>query len=166
MQCGLPPYCPPLSRKRGDIKSHSSVPLSVCHKKTLAITFALLQVQLWYLPCVFVVTRPFRWYHVMTLTVTFNLLQGKICCRAGDHNSLNLLPSGGPQFSEFVAEWGSQFSEIQFACSSYSVEPVDEEYEMEAGEESDPDLLDDVDDDSHDDDDASFVSVQSILCYG
>ena len=29
-------FCPPLSRKRGDIKSHSSVcpsvPLSVCHK--------------------------------------------------------------------------------------------------------------------------------------
>ena len=49
--------------------------------------------------------------------------------------------------------------------SSYSVEPVDEEYEMEAGEESDQDLLDD-DDDSHDEDDASFVSVQSILCYG
>ena len=27
----------------------------------------------------------------MTLTVTFDLLQGQICCRAGDHNSLNLL---------------------------------------------------------------------------
>ena len=32
-----------------------------------------------------------KWYHVMTLTVTFGLLQGQICCRAGDHNSLNLL---------------------------------------------------------------------------
>ena len=27
----------------------------------------------------------------MTLTVTFDLFQGQICCRAGDHNSLNLL---------------------------------------------------------------------------
>ena len=27
----------------------------------------------------------------MTLTVTFDLLQGQICCRAGDHNSLNVL---------------------------------------------------------------------------
>ena len=33
----------------------------------------------------------------MTLTVTFDLLQGQICCRAGDHNSLNLLV-----FSKFV----------------------------------------------------------------
>ena len=29
----------------------------------------------------------------MTLTVTFDLLQGQICCRVGDHNSLNLLVS-------------------------------------------------------------------------
>ena len=92
-------YCPPLSRKRGDIKSHSSVRPSVClsvcpsvtKTLTLAITFALLQIELWYLACVFLVTRPFRWYHVVTLTVTFDLLQGQICCRAGDHNSLNLL---------------------------------------------------------------------------
>ena len=90
-------YCPPLSRKRGDIKSHF-VRLSVClsvrlsqKTLTLAITFALLQIELWYLACVFLVTRPFRWYHVVTLTVTFDLLQGQICCRAGDHNSLNLL---------------------------------------------------------------------------
>ena len=72
-----------------------SVCLSVCPSVTktltLAITFALLQIELWYLVCVFLVTRPFRWYHVVTLTVTFDLLQGQICCRAGDHNSLNLL---------------------------------------------------------------------------
>ena len=88
-------FCPPLSRKRGDIKSHSSirpsVRLSVTKTLTLAITFALLQVELSYLACVFFVTRPFRWYHVVTLTVTFDLLKGQICCRAGDHNSLNLL---------------------------------------------------------------------------
>ena len=29
--------------------------------------------------------------NVVTLTVTFDLLQGQICCRAGDYNSLNLL---------------------------------------------------------------------------
>ena len=87
--------CPPLSRKRWDIKSHSSVrhsvPLSVTKTLTLAITFALLQVELWYLACVFFVTRPFWWYQVVTLTVTFDLLQGQICCQAGNHNSLNLL---------------------------------------------------------------------------
>ena len=79
-------FCPPLSRKHGDIKSHSSaclsIPLSVrpsvcpsvTKTLTLAITFALLQVELWYLACVIFVTRPFRWYHVVTLTVTFDLL--------------------------------------------------------------------------------------------
>ena len=88
-------FCPPLSRKRGDIKSHLSVCPSVCPSVTktltLAITFALLQIELWYLVCVFLVTRPFRWYHIVTLTVTFDILQGQICCRAGNHNSLNLL---------------------------------------------------------------------------
>ena len=92
-------FCAPLSRKRGDIKSHSSVCLSVrpsvclsvTKTLTLAVTFALLQVEPWYLTWVFFVTRPFRWYHVVTLTVTFDLLQGQICCRAEDHNSLNLL---------------------------------------------------------------------------
>ena len=29
----------------------------------------------------------------MTLTLTFDLHQGQICCRAGDHNSSNLLVS-------------------------------------------------------------------------
>ena len=97
------PCCPTLSRKHWDIKSHSSVcpsvrlsvrlsiRLSVTKTLTLAIPFALLQVEPWYLACVFFVTRPFRWYHVVTLTVTFDLLQGQICCQAGDHNSLNLL---------------------------------------------------------------------------
>ena len=62
---------------------HPSVCPSVTKILTLAITFALLQIELWYLACVFLVTRPFRWYHVVTLTVTFDLLQGQICCRAG-----------------------------------------------------------------------------------
>ena len=68
-----------------------SVCLSVTKTLTLAITFALLQVELWYLACVFIVTLPFWWYHVVTVTVTFDLLQAQICCRAGGHNSLNLL---------------------------------------------------------------------------
>ena len=70
---------------------HPSVCPSVTKILTLAITFALLHIELWYLTCVFLVTRPFRWYRVVTLTVTFDLLQGQICCRAGDHNSLNVL---------------------------------------------------------------------------
>ena len=68
-----------------------SVCPSVTKTLTLAMTFALLQVELWYLACVFFVTRPFWWYHIVTLTVPFDLLQGQICCQAGDHNSLNLL---------------------------------------------------------------------------
>ena len=35
------------------------------------------------------VAIPFNWFHAMTLT--FDQLQGQICCRAGDHNSSNLL---------------------------------------------------------------------------
>ena len=89
---------PPLSRKRVDIKSHSSVCLSVrpsvCHKNfNLGHNFCTFTGRALILGmCVFV-TRPFRWYHVVTLVVTFDLLQGQICCRAGDHNSLNLLVS-------------------------------------------------------------------------
>ena len=78
-------------RFRESVGTLNLIRLSVCPSvtKTLtwAITFALLQIELSYLACVFLVTRPFRWYHV----VTFDLLQGQICCRAGDHNSLNLL---------------------------------------------------------------------------
>ena len=43
----------------------------------------------WYLACMILVTGPFNWHHVVTLT--FDLLQGQICCWAGDHNSPNLL---------------------------------------------------------------------------
>ena len=61
-------FLSPAFTKRGDIKSHSSVRppirLSITKTLTLAITFALLQVELRYLACVFFVTRPFRWYHV------------------------------------------------------------------------------------------------------
>ena len=35
------------------------------------------------------VISPFHWYH--TVTLNFDLLQGQICCGAGDHNSSNLL---------------------------------------------------------------------------
>ena len=39
----------------------------------------------WYLACMILVTSPFYWYQALTLT--FDLLQGQICCWAGDHNS-------------------------------------------------------------------------------
>ena len=52
-----------------------SVHLSVTKTLTLPITFALLQVEL---VCSFM-TRPFQWCHVVTLTVTFDLLQGQVC---------------------------------------------------------------------------------------
>ena len=83
-------FCPPLSRKRGDIKSHSSVCLSVrpslcpsvCHKTlTLLIFSEVLIIEHWYLACTILVTSPFHWHHAVTLT--FDLLQGQSCCRAG-----------------------------------------------------------------------------------
>ena len=48
-------------------------------------------VEHWYLACMILVTSPFNWLHAVTLTFTFDLFQGQICCRAGDHNSPNLL---------------------------------------------------------------------------
>ena len=92
-------YCPPPFAKAGDIKSHSSVSLSVhlsvspSVTKTLTwlISSEVLMIEHWYLACMILVTSPFYWYHVVTLTLTFDLLQGQICCRAGDHNSSNLL---------------------------------------------------------------------------
>ena len=125
-------FCPPLSRKRGDIKSHSSVCpsvrpsvrpslcLSVTKTLTLAITFALLKVELSYLACVFFVTRPFRWYHVVTLTVTFDLLQGQICCRAGDHHSLNLLVRLETSGNERKVEKEQNFIETGSLCHNHA----------------------------------------------
>ena len=88
-------FCPPLSRKRGDIKSHSSVRpslppsvrLSVTKTLTWLISFEVLMIEHWYLTCMIIVTSPFYWYHAVTLT--FDLSQGQIWCRAGDHNSSN-----------------------------------------------------------------------------
>ena len=76
--------------KAGDIKTHSSVHPSVCHK-TLSwlIPSEVLMIEHWYLACMITVTSPLDWNHVVTLT--FDLCQGQICCRVGDHNSLNLL---------------------------------------------------------------------------
>ena len=89
-------FCPRLSRKRGIFKLIrpsvcQSVCLSVPVTKTLTwlISFELLMIEHLYLACMILVTSPFYWYHAVTLT--FDLLQGQICCRAGDHNSSNLL---------------------------------------------------------------------------
>ena len=91
---------PAFAKARGHYISfvRPSVRPSVTKTLTLAKTFTLLQVELWYLACVFVETRHFRLYHVVTLMVTFDLLQCQICCRAGDHNSRNLLVC-------FVLDW-------------------------------------------------------------
>ena len=43
----------------------------------------------WYLACMILVTSPFNWHHAVTLT--FDLFQGRSCCRAGDHNFPNWL---------------------------------------------------------------------------
>ena len=37
----------------------------------------------WYLVCMILVTSPFNWQHAVTLTLTFDLLQGQSFCRAG-----------------------------------------------------------------------------------
>ena len=68
-----------------------SVCLSVCHKNfNLAHIFWSINDKALIFGMI-LVTSPFHWYHAVTLTLTFDLLQGQICCRAGDHNSSNLL---------------------------------------------------------------------------
>ena len=42
-------------------------------------------IERWYLMCMILVASPFNWHHAVTLT--FDLSQGQICCRDGDHNS-------------------------------------------------------------------------------
>ena len=85
--------CPPPFAKAGHIKTHSSVRLSLCLSVTKTLTwlisFEILMIEHWYLACTILVTSPFNWYYAVTLT--FDLLQGQSCCRAGDHNSPNLL---------------------------------------------------------------------------
>ena len=72
-----------------------SVPLSVrpsvTKTLTLHISSEVLMIEHWYLACMILVTSPFHWHHAVTLT--FDLLQGQSCCRAGYHNSPNLLVS-------------------------------------------------------------------------
>ena len=71
----VPPFA-----KAGDIKTHSSVPLSVCHKNfNLAHIFWSITDRAWYLACMILVSSPFNWYHAVTLT--FHLLQGQSCLR-------------------------------------------------------------------------------------
>ena len=82
-------YCTPPFAKAGDIKTHSSVCLSVTKTLTWLITSEVFMIEHWYLACMIIVTSPFYLYHVVTLT--FDLSQGQMCCRAGDHYSLNLL---------------------------------------------------------------------------
>ena len=96
--CNLDVFVPRLSRKRGTLKLiclsvspsvRPSVRLSVTKTLTWLISSEVLMIEHWYLACMILVTSPFYRYHAMTLT--FDLLQGQICCRAGDHNSSNLL---------------------------------------------------------------------------
>ena len=74
-----------------DIKTHSSIRLSVTKTLTWFISSEVLMIEHWYLACMILVTSPLHWYYAVTLSLTFYLLQGQICCWAGDHNSSNLL---------------------------------------------------------------------------
>ena len=79
-------YCPPPFAKAGELNLiRPSVPLSVTKTLTWLISSEVLMIEHWYLACMILVTGPFNWHHIVTLT--FDLLQGQICCRAGDHNS-------------------------------------------------------------------------------
>ena len=83
-------YCPLPFAKVGDIKTHSSVCPSVTKTLTWLIFSEVLMIEhKWYLACMILVTSPLYWNYAVTLT--FDLLQGQICCQAGHHNSLSLL---------------------------------------------------------------------------
>ena len=89
-------FCPPLLRKRGDIKSHSSVRLSVspslCHKNfNLGHNFCT------------ITGRAL----ILGMCVLCDKTFPMVPCRDLDRDlwptsRSNLLPSGGPQFSEFA----------------------------------------------------------------
>ena len=91
-------FCPPPFAKAGDIKTRSSVPLfvrlSVMKTLTWLISFEVLMIGHWYLAWMILVSNPFNWHHAVTLT--FDILQGQSCCRAGDHDSPNLLVAFQP----------------------------------------------------------------------
>ena len=67
--------------KAGDIKTH----LSVCRLISSEVYY---MIEHWYLACMCLVTSPFNWHHAVTLT--FDIYQGQIYCKAGNHNSPNL----------------------------------------------------------------------------
>ena len=66
-----------------------SLCLSVTKTLTLPIVSEVLMIEHGYLVCMILVTSPYYWYH--TVTLTFDLSQGQICCWAGDHSFSNLL---------------------------------------------------------------------------
>ena len=83
-------YCPPLSRKHGDIKCHSSVCLSVRHKNfNLGHNFCT------------ITDRALILGMCVPCDKSFPVVS---CCDLDGHlwptSRSNLLPSGGPQFSE------------------------------------------------------------------
>ena len=60
------------------------------------------------------VTSPFSWHHAVTLT--FDLLQGQICCRTGDHSSPNLLFLTSYLYERDIALDGLNFAVISSAA--------------------------------------------------
>ena len=85
-------YCPPLSRKRGDIKSHSSVRPSVRHKNfNLGHNFCNITGRALILGMCVLCDKTFPMVPCRDLDGDF-----------WPTSRSNLLPSGGPQFSEFA----------------------------------------------------------------
>ena len=74
-------FCLPPFAKAGVIKTHSSVCPSVCPSVTKTLTLLIsskvLLIEHWYLARMILLTSPLNWHHVMTLTLTFDLLQGQ-----------------------------------------------------------------------------------------
>ena len=62
----------PCEVKAGDIKTHSSIHLSVCLSVTKTLTWLISYevsvIEHWYLACKILVTSPFNWHHAVTLT--------------------------------------------------------------------------------------------------
>ena len=76
--------CPPLLRKRGDIKSHLSICPSLCPSDRPSVCHKNFnKIEHWYFACMILVISSFKWRHAVTLTLTFDLFQGQSCCLAG-----------------------------------------------------------------------------------
>ena len=86
-------FVPHALAKVGDTKTYASVCLSVTKTWTRLISSEVWMIEHYYLACIVLVTSPFNWHHAVTFNLSFDLLQGQICCHAG-----------WPQYSELACD--------------------------------------------------------------